>query len=68
MLGLEAGADDYIAKPLRGQELVARMRSLLRRAGLERDASPVQYGDIVLHNSGVDQVSVAGVDVKLTNV
>ncbi len=44
------------------------MRSLLRRAGLERDASPVQYGDIVLHNSGVDQVSVAGVDVKLTNV
>ncbi|MDA8868425.1 response regulator transcription factor [Pseudomonadales bacterium] len=68
VLGLEAGADDYIAKPLRGQELVARMRSLLRRAGLERDASPVQYGDIVLHNSGVDQVSVAGVDVKLTNV
>ncbi|MEY2969585.1 MAG: hypothetical protein RIQ64_2212 [Actinomycetota bacterium] len=36
VVGLEVGADDYIAKPYRLRELVARMRAVLRRAPLDR--------------------------------
>ncbi|HEX9260134.1 MAG TPA: response regulator, partial [Acidimicrobiales bacterium] len=38
VVGLEVGADDYITKPYRMRELVARMRAVLRRAPRERDA------------------------------
>lgn len=39
VVGLEVGADDYITKPYRLRELVARIRAVLRRAPGERDAS-----------------------------
>ena len=39
IVGLEVGADDYLAKPFHPRELVARMRAILRRMS-ERDASP----------------------------
>lgn len=41
IVGLEVGADDYIAKPFDGKELVARIRSILRRVGEYRDEAVV---------------------------
>jgi two-component system, OmpR family, response regulator RegX3 len=52
VVGLEVGADDYVTKPYRIRELVARIRAVLRRAPGDRstDLSPgsVQVGDVVL--------------------
>lgn len=48
--GLDAGADDYLAKPFDGGELLARIRALLRR---HESYSPdvVTYGDLTLNRS-----------------
>ncbi len=42
VLGLEVGADDYLAKPFSFRELLARIRSILRRVELDRQASQLQ--------------------------
>jgi len=44
--GLEAGADDYVAKPFSPKELVARVRAVLRRSRPALDAEQLGYGDI----------------------
>jgi DNA-binding response OmpR family regulator len=47
IVGLEIGADDYIAKPFSPNELVARVRALLRRSRRAADAaSVIRYGTI----------------------
>ena len=65
--GLDLGADDYLAKPFSPKTLLARVRALLRRAGVERPA-PLSSGDIVFD---VEMQSVrvrGGAPARLTNL
>lgn len=68
VVGLEVGADDYVTKPYRLRELVARMRAVMRRSpadlGTDPEERPVQIGDIRL-DAGRREVTVAGEVVEL---
>ena len=67
--GLEAGADDYVAKPVEPRVLDARIRAVLRRAIAERPSEPAQpeerHGDLVIDRAGLE-VTKRGVPVSLT--
>lgn len=47
VMGLDMGADDYIAKPFRLRELVSRIQAVLRRAG--GGSAEIRYGDLLLN-------------------
>lgn len=73
VLGLEMGADDYITKPFRTQELVARVQAILRRLDAAResadqvlqDTSPIQRGSLVV-DPLKHKVTLRGTPVALT--
>jgi phosphate regulon transcriptional regulator PhoB len=64
VVGLELGADDYVAKPFSPKELVARVRAVLRRARPVEGTRPLAAGGIVL-DAARHQVMVAGAPVAL---
>jgi two-component system response regulator ResD len=66
VVGLEMGADDYITKPFSPREVVARVRSVLRRAGNgDGERGPINAGDLEIDGSG-RRVTVAGRPLTLT--
>jgi len=66
LIGLELGADDYITKPFSPKELVARVRSVLRRSELVQEGREViRVGDVTLDLPRM-QVTVGEVEIELT--
>ena len=69
VVALEVGADDYVAKPYRVRELVARMRTVLRRSGVRgasggADGSVLEVGDISLDKER-HEVIIGGEPVQM---
>jgi two-component system alkaline phosphatase synthesis response regulator PhoP len=67
IIGLEVGADDYMTKPFNPRELVARVKSVLRRAAPERrrsETEELRHGDLVI-NAGRREVHVGDEEIKL---
>ena len=69
VVGLEVGADDYVTKPYRIRELVARIRAVLRRAETTGPVSTLAPGTIEVGDVRLDpdehRASVSGADVSL---
>jgi DNA-binding response OmpR family regulator len=66
IVGLELGADDYLAKPFSPNELIARARALLRRTKrTEPEGTLLTYGSLVM-DVATHVVSCDGKEVKLT--
>jgi len=62
--GLDAGADDYIAKPFSTKELLARIRAVLRRRAPEQEAGVVTMGELSL-DAATYRVTFQGQPLKL---
>jgi two-component system KDP operon response regulator KdpE len=62
---LDAGADDYLTKPFRTGELLARIRACLRKANVPEGGVPLAIGDIVIDAAG-HTATKKGIALKLT--
>src|SRR5256885_11370606 len=63
--GLDAGADDYLVKPFALEELLARLRSLMRRAAPAETSPKLSLADLTL-DPGTRAVERAGMPIELT--
>ena len=66
ILGLEAGADDYLAKPFNTGEFIARVKALLRRSGSSYSDDSIRFGSITLNRDGYE-LSNGTKSVRLNN-
>jgi DNA-binding response OmpR family regulator len=67
IIGLEVGADDYMTKPFNPRELVARVKSILRRAAPERrraESEELAHGELKI-NAGKREVHVGDEEIRL---
>jgi len=67
VVGLEIGADDYVAKPFSPRELLARLRAVLRRAAPDAVADRIQVGLIAI-DAPSREVLLAGKRIELTGI
>jgi DNA-binding response OmpR family regulator len=65
IVGLDLGADDYVTKPFSPRELVARVRSVLRRAPGASAPRRIEAGELTI-DAGTREVTRAGRPVRLT--
>jgi two-component system, OmpR family, response regulator len=65
VLGIDGGADDYVSKPFQIEEVLARLRALIRRASGQA-APSLQCGDLVLDPRS-SRTTIAGADLRLTS-
>jgi two-component system response regulator MprA len=63
--GLDAGADDYLLKPFALEEMLARLRALLRRTGPSDTHVVLRHGDLTL-DTGTRRVARGGRSIELT--
>ncbi|MDQ6930704.1 MAG: response regulator transcription factor [Candidatus Eremiobacteraeota bacterium] len=66
VVGLELGADDYVCKPFSPRELIARVKSILRRTGIVYDQAPkiLEFGRLEI-DEAAREARIDGADVKL---
>lgn len=67
LVGLSMGADDYVTKPFSPREVVARVRTILRRSTREPRQMVLQRGDLLM-DLDRHRVEVAGREIRLTPV